>query len=427
MKPSFLPIAALIFGLVIVALATLNGGVLSLAIPLIVYLFSAILDRPETIDLAVSRELSPDHAPEGTPLTVKLSVKNQGPAIGELAIQDIVPKGMRQLDGKSTLVAFLEPQGELTLEYNTTAERGEYSGYQALIQARDTFGLFESQEVYTTTHRLIAQPRFPQLDRIKIRPPQTRGFAGPIAARQGGSGISFWSIREYQSGDPQRQINWRLSARSDRELYTNIFEQERVADVGLILDARDRANVKTTAGSLFEHALRAAAALAENFLDDGNRVSLLVYGFDMRRVFPGYGKVQRNRILTALAKAQTGTNFALESLDRLPTRFFPPKSQIVMVSPLLPEDVGVISRIRAHGYAVLVVSPDPVTFEASNASDSSSVALRLATAERVMMLRQVHRSGVPTVNWNVNQPLARVIRDTLAHQPLHNTIHVPGR
>ena len=426
MKPSLLLVVIMIFGLVIVALATLNDGVLTLAIPLIVYLFGAVLDCPEAISLTVNRELFPDHAPEGTPLTVKLSVVNQGRPIGEVAIQDIVPAGMRQLDGKSSLVAVLDAQGEMALEYTAAAARGEYNAYEVLVQARDVFGLFESQSAYRTAPRLIVQPRYPKLDRIKIRPPQTRGFAGPIAARQGGNGIGFFGIREYQAGDPQRQINWRLSTRVDRELYTNVFEQERVADVGLILDARERANVTTADGSLFEHALRAAAALAENFLDDGNRVSLLVYGFDMRRVFPGYGKIQRNRILTALAKAQTGTNFALESLDRLPTRFFPAKSQIVMVSALLPEDIAVIARMRAHGYAVMVISPDSVTFEASSIQDFTSPAFRFAAAERLMMLRQVHRSGVPVVNWNVNQPLEVVVRDTLARQPVYNYINVPG-
>ena len=85
-------------------------------------------------------------------------------------------------------------------------------------------------------------------------------------------------MREYQASDPQRQINWKLSARAERDLYTNIFEQERVADVGLIVDARQRTNVTGIDDSLFEHSVRAAAALAENFLDDGNRVGLLVYG-----------------------------------------------------------------------------------------------------------------------------------------------------
>src|SRR5262249_16147735 len=146
------------------------------------------------------------------------------------------------------------------LEYSVEAKRGEYGQYLARAYARDTFGLFETLIVYETTPRLVVQPRYPKLDRIKIRPPQTRGFAGPIAARQGGTGIGFWGIREYQPGDSQRHINRRLSARMDQGLYTNVFEQERVADVGLILDARERTNVTSAAGSLFEYAIRATAA-----------------------------------------------------------------------------------------------------------------------------------------------------------------------
>ena len=58
--------------------------------------------------------------------------------------------------------------------------------------------------------------------------------------------MSFWGVREYQMGDSLRHINWKIAARrmiaarQAQELFTNEFEQERIADVGLILDARDQ-------------------------------------------------------------------------------------------------------------------------------------------------------------------------------------------
>jgi uncharacterized protein (DUF58 family) len=265
---------------------------------------------------------------------------------------------------------------------------------------------------------LVIHPRYPKLDRIKIRPPQTRGFAGPIESRQGGTGIGFWGVREYQPHDPRRQINWKRTARSEQELYTNLFEQERVADVGLILDSRERTNVLSHEDSLFEHAVRATAALAENFLDDGNRVSLLVYGSGIGRVYPGYGRLQQNRILGELARASPGMNYALENLTHLPTRLFPAKSQIVLVSPLIPQDIPTIVRMRTYGYAVLVISPDPIAYEAALYRDSSSPAYQIAAAERRFMLRQMRQSGVQIVNWQVTQPLEMVIREALARQPL---------
>lgn len=418
MKLPFRLILGLIFGLIILGLVTLQSKVLILAIPLMVYFFEALLRCPEEIRLAVTREISPDHAPQGTPITVKLTIVNSGPAVDELAVCDVLPGGVKQIGGKSSTVSFLDTQGTIELEYTIEAQRGKYETYETMVYARDVLNLFERSFVYRTAPRLVVHPRYPKLDRIKIRPPETRGFAGPIAAKQGGTGIDFWGVREYQASDPQRQINWKLTARSERELYTNIFEQERVADVGLILDARQLTNVTTSSDSLFEHSVRAAAALAENFLDDGNRVSLLVYGSGLVRVFPGYGRVQHNRILRELARAEPGMNYALESLRLLPTRLFPAKSQLVMVSPLVPEDIPAIFRMRAHGYAVLIISPDPVSFEAALYQDRTSPVYRFAYAERKLMLRQVRQCGAQIVNWLVDQPLESVIREMLARHPL---------
>jgi uncharacterized protein (DUF58 family) len=128
--------------------------------------------------------------------------------------------------------------------------------------------------------------------------------------------------------------------------------------------------------------------------------------------------MQRDRILKALSKAKPGVNYALESLANLPTRFFPVKSQIIMVSPLLPEDIPVIVRMRAHGYAVIVISPDPVAFE--SAGDGHIPAYRVAFADRAFLLHQIRRSGAQIVNWHVDQPLEIAIRDALARQPTLN-------
>ena len=419
MKAPFFWVATLIFGLILLGIASLHSSLLILAIPLMAYVFAAIYQRPEAVKLLVARQMSHDFAPQGTPIIVKLSVVNQSAPLDELIVRDTLPDGVRKTEGPLSAARTLSAEGRIELEYTIEAERGEYAHYETLVSVRDFSGCFEIPLVYRTSPRLTVHPRYPKLDRIKIRPPQTRGFAGPISARQGGTGIDFWSVREYQSGDPPRQINWKLSARSERDLYTNIYEQERVADVGIIVDARQRTNVVTNSGSLFDHSIRAAASLAENFLDDGNRVSLLLYGSGLLRVFPGYGRVQQDLILKALAKASTAVNFALENLNELPTRLFPAKSQIVLVSPLMPEDIPVIVRMRSHGYAVIIISPDPVTYESRFYRDTRSAAYQIASAERRLMLRRVRASGAQIVDWNVDQPLEVTVREALAWQSVN--------
>jgi uncharacterized protein (DUF58 family) len=111
-------------------------------------------------------------------------------------------------------------------------------------------------------------------------------------------------------------------------------------------------------------------------------------------------------------------NYALESLTHLPTRLFPAKSQLVMISPLLPEDIPALVRMRAHGYTIMIISPDPISYESALYRDTTSPAYRFAYAERHLMLRQVRQCGARIVNWRVDQPLEIVIREMLVRQPL---------
>src|SRR4051812_37575695 len=72
MKWPFMLILSFIFGVVVLGTISLHSDVVVLSIPLVAYLFAAILRRPEEIKLSVTREMFPDYAPQGTPITVKV-------------------------------------------------------------------------------------------------------------------------------------------------------------------------------------------------------------------------------------------------------------------------------------------------------------------------------------------------------------------
>ena len=130
--------------------------------------------------------------------------------------------------------------------------------------------------------------------------------------------------------------------------------------------------------------------------------------------------------MRALARAKTGFNYALESLEYLPTRFFPARSQIVMISPLLPEDLRVLVRLKACGYQVMVISPDPIDFEAKSLAPHGTfgLATRIARAERKLLLRELQRVGIQIVDWQVSQPLDRVIRVSLGRLPQRHELRM---
>ncbi len=434
-------LSLLVYGLFVLGLASLQGALIALAIPLIIYLGEALLYSPGELKLRVTRELSADCVQQDEDVTVTLSITNEGSDLEEVLIQDRLPPGIYlvEADDADDTSHPWDPQKPLpthkltslrsgetvTLEYTVSGWRGSFEFKGVEVIASDRLGLFHRKATLAAHGYILILPDVVRMRRIAIRPLRTLGSAGPIPARQSGAGVDFFGVREYQQGDPMRWINWRASARHPRAIFTNEFEQERIADVGLILDARQRSEIRLNGVSLFEHAVRATAALADIFIQDGNRVGLLVYGRGLEWTLPGYGKVQRERILRALARAKTGDSLVFESMDYLPTRLFPPKSQIVLLSPLCQDDLPMLTRLRSRGYQVLIITPDPVTFEANyilgyraqGRSQETRLAMRLARIERVLLLRRLQHVGIRVVDWPVDQPLDQTIHTALGRMP----------
>jgi uncharacterized protein (DUF58 family) len=409
-------LSILAYGLLLLGLLTLNGELLALALPLVVYLGASLLCGPEELCLKITRSLGDDRVPEGASVMVDVAISSTGSRLEEVLVEDGVPPRSEVVHGAAQVLATLAPGQTLKLNYALRVSRGEFDLGDIQVTARDHFGLFQRRQVFHAPARLSVLPRGPRLRRLAIRPLRTRSYAGPIPARQGGSGVDFFGVREYQAGDPRRWINWRVSARHPRSLFTNEFEQERIADVGLILDARRRSDMHGREGSLFEHAIRATASLAERFLSDGNRVGLLIYGRVLDWTLPGYGKVQRERILRALARAQTGDSHVFDRLDYLPTRLFPAQSQLVLVSPICGDDPPMLIRLRARGYQLLVVRPDPLPLELALLGQQPGVdlAARIVRVERELVRRQLQQAGIQVVDWQVNQPFERVVHASLS-------------
>lgn len=418
----------LLYTLVLLGLGTLEGGILALTIPLVLYLMAAWADVPPEANLHAQRTLRRQDAEtaqslarvtETLPVVVELEITNRGEALSQIHIVDQIPAGIELISGEPELLAPL-PAGEtLTLTYTVRGPRGNFNFQSARVTARDLLGLVHRTWMLNTSAYLWILPTVTRIQPIPIHPQQTHGFAGPIPSGQAGSGVDFYGVREYHFGDPRRRINWRLTARHTDTLFTNQFEQERITDVGLILDAREQVNVRGSEDSLFEHSVHATASLGDVFLREGHRVALLIYGRALERTFPGYGKVQRERILHALAQARTGDSMIFESFDYLPTRFFRARTQLVMVSPLQPDDLPMLVRLRARGYRLLIISPDSVAFEASQMPETATTALaaRIANLERVLLLRQLRRYDIRVVDWMVDEPLDTVIRTSLARPP----------
>ena len=415
MKGNLLLLGGLAYGLLLVGLATLDGRTLVLVLPLLTYLGAAVLGAPKKLDLRATRTVTDDRVSQGTPVDVELSLTNDGGALEEVLIEDTVPGTLTLTSGESRVFASLPSGATITLSYTVVGTRGYFDFRGVRVSASDHLGIIQRQVHLAAPGHLVVLPNPRRLRRVGIRPLRTRAYAGPIPARRGGSGVEFYGVREYQLGDPLRSINWRANARYPRALFTNEFQRERVADVGLILDARQLSDVRGSEGSLFEHAVRATASIADVFLSDGNRVGLLIYGAVRDWTLPGYGKIQRERILQALARAKPAESIVFDRLDYLPTRLFPARSQLVLISPVRQDDLPILIRLRARGYQLLVISPDPVTLgaQALGLRPKQALAPRVARIERALLAHKMRQAGIRVVDWRTDQPLDQAIHTSL--------------
>lgn len=413
-------LSLLIVGLILLGLATLSGAWLALAIPLLIYLGAGLLYEPGALKLKITRTLSADRASVGEPVTLRLSVTNEGSRLEEILVADTVPSSLRLVDGEPKILASLRPGETVHLQYALSGERGYYRLPGVRVTAGEHLGLFTKQAMLEAPAQLFVLPEVIRLRRVEIRPRRTRVYSGLIPTRQGGPGVEFFGVRGYQPGDALRWVNWKASARHPETLFINEFEQERVADVGLILDARRRSDIVSREGSLFEHAIQATAAIADAFLSGGNRVGLLIYGGHLDWTFPGYGKRQREKILRALARAVQGHSLVFEGLDYVPTRLFPPRSQLILVSPLVEEDLDMLIKLRAQGYPLLIISPDPVSFEQKTLpmGEEIELAARIARLERQLLLHRLRQAGVHIVDWNVEAPFHHTVHAALGRTRL---------
>jgi uncharacterized protein (DUF58 family) len=421
------PLVFLVYVLLFVGLIAQKGSLLALAIPFIVYLVAGLVFTPEKPNLQGERILDDDRVTQNAPLAVRLRITNLGAPIENLQVDESVPTGLKVIEGHANLITSLDAGETVEINYTLRGKRGYYHLAGCDVKVRDHLGLIQKQQELSLSNRFLVLPQAYRLPNIAIRPRNTRVYPGLIPARKGGPGVEFFGIREYHSGDPMRWINDRISARHEQTIYVNEFEQERAVDVGIILDCRKETNLFRGNADLLEHATHAAATLAESFLSYGNRVGLLIYGGGRIWVHPGYGKIQRERILQALATVRLYDRIIDKELSYLPTRLFPARSQLVLISSLLFEDLPTLISLRAHGYPLLIISPDPVEFETNLLGNNryATQASRFARLERDFLLRQLRRSGARVFEWQVERPFHQAAHFALSQAaPWRRTLGV---
>ncbi len=401
--------------LVLLALVLFTGlvlaqpAVLLVALPIATHLTLGLaLARQPTVP-QVTRSLSTHRTHEGDIVEAELSVRNADGHLDLVMISEEQKLARHKAEGTTSLAAPLPIGGSVLLSYATRPPRGFYPLEGPRTSVRDLLGFRSWEGTAACPTRLWVFPRFDPVGRVGLSPRQTLSFPGSARSRRGGEGVQFLATRPYVPGDNLRRINWKALARRNQPV-VNLYEQERAANVTVVLDGRDRIYLPLGGQEPFEHAVRACAALCDSAVRDGHRTSLLLYGERLEWVFYGSGRIQRERLLQELARANLGLSDAFSDLGNLPSRLFPSGSSVIIVSPFAPGDEEALGLLRARGYDVLALVPITSPPEKTE-QEPVRLARRLIALERELMLQVLMSAGIRIAVWDVGHPLGPVIRN----------------
>src|SRR4029079_12967844 len=159
--------------------------------------------------------------------------------------------------------------------------------------------------------------------------------------------------------------------------------------------------------------IRAAAALADQYLGGGDRVSLRVLSPGVE--YAGYGTGTRHlrRILTLLSRIRPGMPRDVE-IDQIDFRATA-GTVVVVISPMLSSALATATvRLVRRGLPVIVVDPLPSdstpTAYADVDEDVANLAWRMRLLDRSHLLAQLGTVGCPVVPWNGPRTLEEVLR-----------------
>lgn len=186
-------------------------------------------------------------------------------------------------------------------------------------------------------------------------------FSGEYHSVFKGRGMEFAEVREYETGDDIRTIDWNVTARMGRP-YIKRFAEERELTVMLVVDASGSGNFGTSTRMKGEIAVELCGVLAFAAIKNNDRVGLLIFTDKIEKFIPPKKgrthvlRVIRELLYTRPTHSGTDITQALEYLNKIITR----RSIVFLVSDFLTSDFATALRIankRHDMVAVTVTDP----------------------------------------------------------------------
>ncbi len=256
-------------------------------------------------------------------------------------------------------------------------------------------GMFEVANSSTQVVSWVAVPEDVTLQHL-MSPLETNLHVGELVSRLRGPGSEFADLRSYRPGDDPRNINWRVTSRSDG-LWVNERHPERNGDVILLVDAQLESN--TDLRFVVDKAVRLAAALLQGHGRRRHRLGLITLDGMCRWIGAGAGEVHRRRLVAQLLGVTPG-QVIWDAVERAVVRAAKQPAMVIALSPLLdPNMAGLLNVLRRSGVDVAVIEIDVAEELEEPDREDRRVGRRIWALERERIRDRLSGVGVPVAIW----------------------------
>ena len=271
-------------------------------------------------------------------------------------------------------------------------------------------GLLACRPVVTPAHRVRVYPVTDPFNATEAMP-AAAGLVGNHRSRRMGEGGELAGVRPFAPGDRLRRIDWRVSLRT-RDLHVASTLSDRDAEVVLLLDVLGEVGLSggvSGGSSVLDTTVRAAAAIAEHYLQRGDRVSLLEFGAAARRLRPATGRRQYLTVLEWLLDVRPDP---MEQEHDFGAHHVSSDALVMVFTPLVdPRAADMLALLARAGRYVVAVDTLPAGAAPDVRNQWTPLATRLWRMERENVLGRLREHGVPVVDWAGAGSLDLVLRD----------------
>lgn len=295
----------------------------------------------------------------------RLLVENQGRVpIAAFLVQDYTDLNISTEQNHPFLLN-LPPRGSTVTEYLLYGrKRGKYKIGPTIIRYEDIMGLESHQFQLDTVQEVVV---FPNILRIAGMPYKSMqpfgGIKNPYPIFEDPSMIT--GLKEYQSGDEIKRINWKVSARQGR-FFVNNYQPSITSSSWIILNAIAADYPFKNSEFHIERAIETAASLVQELFIKRQELGFVcacrMDGTDtVFRTAIGKGEAHFTTILTALSVMTPARDGRItQALSTSAEWSLSWGTSLYVVTPHLDdESLEKLIRIRESGHSITVINVGP--------------------------------------------------------------------